>query len=73
MGLIYDEAAEQLGDTTPGALDILPPLQEHPAVLAARDAIAMPRWAWPALAATVLVALAGSAIWPLGWGPAPLP
>lgn len=77
MGLICCEPAEQLGDTTPGALDTLPPLEslpdEHPAVLAAREATALPHWARWALPAVVVLTLLCSAIWPMGWGPAPLP
>jgi hypothetical protein len=69
MGLIYREPAEQLGDTTPGALDTLPPLEEHPAVLAAREATALPSWARWALPGVVLLSLLCSAIWPLGWAP----
>lgn len=72
MGLILSEPAEQLGDTTPGALDTLPPLEEHPAVRAAREAMAPPRWMRWAVPAVVVLTLLCSAVWPMGWAPAPL-
>lgn len=77
MSVWLHEPAEQLGDTTPGALDSLPALeatpQEHPAVREARHAVAMPgamRWVLPLV---LLLTLLCSAVWPMGWGPASLP
>lgn len=70
---ISHEPAEQLGDTTPGAPDTLPPLEDHPAVRQAREDMAMPRvmrWVVPLV---MVLTLLCSAIWPMGWGPAPLP
>lgn len=73
MSVWLHEPAEQLGDTTPGALDTLPPLEDHHAARQAREAVALPRamrWVLPLVAALTLLC---SAIWPMGWGPAPLP
>lgn len=59
------EPAEQLGDTTPGAFDTLPPLQEHPAITEAREATRLPGWFW--LAAPVLLMVLFS-LWGCGGG-----
>lgn len=69
MALLCREPAEQLGDTTPGAFDTLPPLDEHPAVLEARAAVAFPRWMRWAAPVVVLLSLASAALWPLAYAP----
>lgn len=69
MGLAYSEPAEQLGDTTPGAFDALPALEEHPAVQEARAATAYPRWMRWAAPVVVLLSMASAALWPLAYAP----
>lgn len=64
------EPAEQLGDTTPGAFDALPPLR-HPAAVEASAATRLPWWALPAAVAVVAAVSAWSYIAP--WGFALLP
>ena len=57
------EAVTGLGDTEPGALDPL----EHPAIVAANEATALPWWFWEAAAVVFVATLAISAVWPLGF------
>ena len=57
------EAVTGLGDTEPGALDLI----EHPAITQARDDIALPWWFWEAAAVVFVATVAISAVFPLGF------
>lgn len=57
------EAVTGLGDTEPGALDML----EHPAAVQARADMAMPRWFWHLAPVALVGAIALSAVWPWGF------
>ena len=61
------EAVTGLGDTEPGALDML----AHPAIVAADADLAMPAWYWLLAAATLVGACAASAVIPWGFALAP--
>ena len=63
MNARHIEAVSGLGDTEPGELNTL----EHPAVVAASEATALPWWFWEAAAVVFVGTLAISAVFPLGF------
>lgn len=71
MATCFSEPAEQLGDTTPGAFDTLPPLEPHPAVLEAREATRLPggRRAVAVVLGVIALSWLSAAIWPLAYQP----